>query len=141
MAKRTQVYPKRTYDKEEKKNKKLRRKYEEAKREIKRLRNILKRVHPDRFREAMECSKVSLSQQDATPAPTKPRCERCGTEDIKTIEINRLDGLHEITICQSINCGYKTPMKKVADTDSKNNCDNDRPKKGAGNGTKENQSN
>lgn len=126
MPKRTNVYPKRTYDKDESKDKRLQRKYDEAKKEIKRLRNIIKRIHPEKLRDAME---GRVDQRDPETKTFKvdnnneKRCEKCNSTNIKSVTVNRLDGPHEITFCLNEDCKHRSSMRRVTNTDSKNNQD------------------
>ncbi len=119
----------RSCDKEETQLRKLQRQYDEAKKEIKRLKNIVKRTNPDRLRELNELEERRRENnkfEDAQPKEKKsngPRCTKCEGFKVKLLTFTRADGSFVITICEADHCNHRSPPVKVQ-TDSNSNCEN-----------------
>lgn len=115
----------RNCEREESESNKLRRKYDEAKKEIKRLRNIIKRVSPDRLREAFEKDDHEEIPQPAPRREKRQECPKCFSYEVKTIDVNRLDGKFSLTICNQ--CGHRSTLtrQKQTNTDSIKECNDE----------------
>lgn len=107
---------------EESQIKRLQRKYDEAKHEIKRLRNIIKRTNPERLREMLESEQRKHDNNQEVSKQQKPergpRCPKCQGFKLTPITFTRPDGTFTITICKADHCGHRSPPVKVVETES-----------------------
>ena len=107
----------RTPHKEETKTKKLQRKYEEAKKEIKRLRNIIKRINPEKLNDVVKDPRQEY-RYSKEEKPQREACPKCHGYKVKVMEFTRRDGKYKITFCQAEHCQHRSPMTKVEETES-----------------------
>lgn len=119
----------RSCQKEESQLKRLQRKYDEAKHEIKRLRNIIKRTNPERLREMLETDQRTHEenqekQPKQPPRERGPRCPKCHGFKLTPITFTRPDGTFTITICKADHCGHRSPPVKSVETESKSTHEN-----------------
>lgn len=106
----------RSCTKEEDKVKKLQRKYEEAKHEIKRLRNIIKRTNPTKLKEFLESSDESY-KYNRPDKPERDSCPKCHGFKVSIMNFSRSDGDFKIVFCKADHCKHRSPMIKVENTD------------------------
>ena len=103
--------------KEENKVKKLQRKYEEAKHEIKRLKNIIKRTNPTKLKEFLESSDESY-KYNRPDKPKRDACPKCHGYKVSIMELNRRDGKFKVLFCKADHCKYRSTLMPSNDTDN-----------------------
>jgi hypothetical protein len=88
------------YKKLEEENKRL-------KKEVSKLRKLVSNLFVDHLEERSQRLKEGKPTIDTL-------CESCGNQDLKHIQLNRVDGLFNMYVCNS--CTHRSEIKKVKET-------------------------